>query len=233
MTDRKRRQPTPHFNLPPSFDPMTGEHAGLQVSGVHPYCAMMQVAAEDTHDDYVVCRGYDTRVKRFFDYDANDADKAGIAVAKPYGSRTAGNYQVGQMFAALLPLGRLGQTPSVAATSEGHPADLDEEVEILYDDNGKVINWMLVGAEPQLATMITALVNEVGNVVVGDLDFDIDGVTIIQPAGATEYPGGAAPTNVKNTLKFPANDDTAVLAWYDNDAEVWHGIPALATTVCP
>ncbi len=146
MTHRKRRQPTPHFKLPPSFDPMTGEHAGLQVPGVSPNCALMQVAAEDTHDDYVVCRGYDTRVKRFFDYVEGDTDKIGISVAKPYGSRTAGSYQVGQMFAALLPLGRLGQTPSVAATSEGHPADLDEEVEILYDENDKVINWMLVGA---------------------------------------------------------------------------------------
>jgi len=114
------------------------------VPGVHPHCAMMQVAAADTHDDYVVCRGYDTRVKRFFDYDATDADKPGIAVGKPFGNRSSGAYEIGQIFPALIPLTRIGQTPGVAADSTGHPADLDELVDILYDDNDRPINWMLL-----------------------------------------------------------------------------------------
>ena len=141
---RKRRHPTPGFKILPPYQPITGERAGLMVPGVHPHCAMMQVAAADTHDDYVVCRGYDTRVKRFFDYDATDADKPGIAVGKPFGNRSSGAYEIGQIFPALIPLTRIGQTPGVAADSTGHPADLDELVDILYDDNDRPINWMLL-----------------------------------------------------------------------------------------
>ena len=75
MTIRRRRQPTPHFKLPPPYNALTGERALLQAQGTYPHCAMMQVAAEDTHDDYVVCRGFDTRIKKFFDYDAEDLEK--------------------------------------------------------------------------------------------------------------------------------------------------------------
>ena len=94
--------------LPP-YSPMTGERAGLQVPRVTPLCVMMQVAAEDTHDNYVVCRGYDPRVNRFFDYDENDlGTKPGIAVGKPYGNRVAGVFEIGQVFPALIS-GELGR----------------------------------------------------------------------------------------------------------------------------
>lgn len=147
MTTRKRRNPTPGMLMPPPYQPITGERATLNVPGMSPYCALMQVAAEDTHDDYVVCRGYDTRFKRFFDYDATDlANKPGIAVAKPYSRRVSGSYQVAEVFPAVLPLARMGQNPGVAANSKGHPGDLDEEVEILYDENDVAINWMLLDA---------------------------------------------------------------------------------------
>jgi len=46
---------------------------------------MMQVAAEDTHENYVICRGWDIRFNRFFDYADGDEDNPGIPVAKPYG----------------------------------------------------------------------------------------------------------------------------------------------------
>ena len=117
---------------------------------------MMQVAVEDTHDNYVICRGYDPRIKKFFDYVEGDPDKLGIPVAKPWSNRTAGAYTVGQIFPAVIPLTKIGQTPGVRDPGEdeedpllGQPADLDEEVGILYTDEAveadrKVVNWLLL-----------------------------------------------------------------------------------------
>lgn len=156
MVIRKRRQPTPHFKLPPPFQPITGEQAALRTFGVSPYCAMMQVAATDTHDNYLLCRGFDIRIAKFVNYDAADlANNPGIPVAKPYACRQTGVYEVGQIYAAFLPLQtgapspasvpwRVGQNPGVAAVTTGQPADLTETVEILYTDDGQVINWSLV-----------------------------------------------------------------------------------------
>ena len=117
--------------------------------------AMMQVAAEDTEQNYVLCRGFDVRIARFIDYEAGNANKPGIPVAKPYGSRTTGTYEIGQIFPAILPLQtsnpspttvpwRVGQNPGVATVSAGHPASLSETVDFLKDTNGIYINWMLL-----------------------------------------------------------------------------------------
>ncbi len=160
MTIRKRKTPTPGFGLPPPWNPLTGEHADLAAPKLAPHCAMMQVAVEDTHDNYVICRGYDPRIKKFFDYvEAVEAaegvegveGKPGIPVAKPWSNRTAGAYTVGQIFPAVIPLTRIGQTPGVRDPGEdeedpllGQPEDLDEDVEILYTEDGKVINWLLI-----------------------------------------------------------------------------------------
>ncbi|GAG43279.1 unnamed protein product, partial [marine sediment metagenome] len=57
MTTRKRRQPSPDFKLPPPYNPVTGEHADLGKKGPIPAVALMQVIQEDTHDNYLVCRG--------------------------------------------------------------------------------------------------------------------------------------------------------------------------------
>lgn len=152
---RKRKQPTPAFKLPPPYQPITGERAPLVVKGVFPYVAMMQVAAEDTEQDYVLCRGFDVRIARFIDYEDGNADKPGIPVAKPYGRRHAGAYSVGQIFPAILPLQtdnpsptdvpwRVGQNPGVSETTLGHPIDLDETVDFLKDENDVFINWMLL-----------------------------------------------------------------------------------------
>jgi hypothetical protein len=152
---RKRKQPTPAFRLPPPFNPVTGQHAPLTTQGVFPYVAMMQVAATDTHQDYVICRGFDIRHNVFIDYAAGDDDKPGIPVAKPYGSRHVGAYRIGQIFAAVLPLQssnpsptsvewRVGQNPGVAETTQGHPADLAEKVDVLKDDDDEYIDWMLL-----------------------------------------------------------------------------------------
>ncbi len=145
--------------MPPPWNPLTGEHADLAAPKLAPHCAMMQVAVEDTHDNYVICRGYDPRIKKFFDYVEGDPDKLGIPVAKPWSNRTAGAYTVGQIFPAVIPLTRIGQTPGVRDPGEdeedpllGQPADLDEEVGILYTDEAveadrKVVNWLLLEAE--------------------------------------------------------------------------------------
>lgn len=153
---RKRKQPTPHFKLPSPFQPITGERAKLLVPGFNPYCAMMQVAAEDTHQDYVLCRGFDVRIARFIDYDVADlANSPGIPVAKPFSNRGTGLFELAHIFPAFLPLQtanpspaavlwRVGQNPGVSVTTVGQPADLNEEVEILYTDEGVAINWMMV-----------------------------------------------------------------------------------------
>ena len=155
---RKRKQPTPGFKLPAPFQPITGERAPLLVKGVYPYVAMMQVAAEDTERDYVICRGFDVRIGRFIDYEEGNDDSPGIPVAKPFGKRYVGAYQIAQIFPAILPLQtdnpsptdvpwRVGQNPGVSTVTPGHPADLDEEVEALKDANDVYINWMLLDAE--------------------------------------------------------------------------------------
>lgn len=154
---RKRKQPAPYFKLPPPYQPITGVHAPLKTEGVFPYCAMYQVATEDTEDDYVICRGFDIRINRFIDYEAGNADKPGIPVAKPFGSRRPGVYEIAQIFAAVLPLQssnpsptsvdwRVGQNPGVSETTAGHPADLYEKVTEMYTTEGKAVNWMFVEA---------------------------------------------------------------------------------------
>lgn len=152
---RKRKQPTPSYRLPPPYQPMSGEQAALQIPGVYPYAAMMQVAAADTHQDYVICRGFDIRVNKFVDYEAGNADKPGISVAKPYDKRQIGNYEIAQIFLAFLPLQssnpsptavpwRVGQNPGVSEVTPGHPASLSERVDELQDAESKLVNWMLV-----------------------------------------------------------------------------------------
>jgi len=153
---RKRKQPTPHFKQPPPYEPISGDRAALAVPGFFPYVAMMQVAAEDTYEDYVICRGFDIRHRIFIDYEEGNADKPGIPVAKPYSNREVGVYSIAEVYPAVLPLQtsnpspadvpwRVGQNPGVAETTAGHPADLDETIEILYtDDESQTIDWMLL-----------------------------------------------------------------------------------------
>lgn len=168
MVIRKRHQPTPHFRLPAPFQPITGDRAQLMVPGIFPYCAMMQIAAEDTHCNYVVCRGYDPRDKRYYDYDG--AEQPGIAVAKPYWSRFKGAYRIGEVYPAVLPLSagaeddgkivpRIGQNPGRVEGNEcrGNPLDLTEEIVHLLDENGIYINWMLLdGGRPYVAFELLA-----------------------------------------------------------------------------
>lgn len=160
---RKRRRPTPGFGVPPPFQPVTGEYAPLKAEGVHPYCAMMQIAAEDQYQNYVICRGFDTRIRKFVDYEAGNANKPGISVAKPFRNRVKCYYQVGQVFPAVLPVQgtnnytppspvavnwRVGQNPGKSSTSCGQPHLLTDSITELTDHNSKYVNWMLLDSGP-------------------------------------------------------------------------------------
>jgi len=158
VTVRQRKNFAHAFKMPQPYNPMEGVYADIQTKGVFPYCAMMQVAADDDKADYVICRGFDVRIGKFINYvDGDTTNNPGIPVAKPYGLRSAGVYKVGQMFPAVLPLQsggpspndadiRFGQNPGVAAETVGHPADLDEDVGILTTTAGVKVNWMLLSS---------------------------------------------------------------------------------------
>ncbi len=160
MFFRKRRRPTPGFKVPSPFNPVQGEHASLRQDGVSPFCAMMQITEEDTYENYVICRGFDPRILRFME---------NISVAKPFGKRAPGTYQIAEVYPAFLPTQgnadftdfrnttyvppspanvawRVGQNPGVVSDGldGGQPAELTDEIGILYDHNGKVINWLLI-----------------------------------------------------------------------------------------
>lgn len=160
---RKRRRPTPHFKVPNPFNPIQGENANLRQDGFSPFCAMMQVMEEDVYDNYVVCRGFDTRQLKFME---------NISVAKPFGKRVPGVYKVAEVYPAFLPTQgnanfmdfrsvtyvppspvdvhwRVGQNPGVVSggLDGGQPETLSDEIGILYDNNGKVINWLLIDSK--------------------------------------------------------------------------------------
>jgi len=133
---RKRRQTAPHFRQLQPFNPLTGQFAKIGVGSEITRVAMMQVSEADTHDNFVVCRGFDPESGKFLN---------SVNVAKPYGVRGTNPYVVGQVFAAAKPKTVLGDTPGVAATTVGHPADLTETVEILTDDSGNPVAWTILG----------------------------------------------------------------------------------------
>lgn len=122
---------------------------------------MMQVAEEDQYENYVICRGFDIRIRKFVDYESGNADKPGISVAKPFGRRLTGTYYIGQVFPALLPTQgtpdqvppspddvdwRVGQNPGVASPAEhgGHPQDLNSSITEMTDHKGNYVNWLLL-----------------------------------------------------------------------------------------
>lgn len=206
---RKRRRPTPGFGIPPPYNPITGGHANLRYEGIHPHCAMMQVAVEDTHANYVICRGYDPRVKKFFDYVEGDADKIGIPVAKPWSNRTVGSYTVGHVFPAVIPLTRIGQSPGVAATSDGQPADLDEEVDILYADGGTVVNWILIDSSSTFARCRCQLTAAMAT---SDAYKNVDNVVATSGSSPLDDPTDMAETlKVYNTYNWDGDNGSSTI----------------------
>lgn len=186
---KKRRRPTPHFKIPSPFNPIQGENANLRQDGISPFCAMMQITEEDTYENYVICRGFDPRILKFME---------NISVAKPFGKRTPGTYQVAEVYPAFLPTQgnadftdfrnttyippspanvrwRVGQNPGVVSggLDGGQPAELTDEIEILYDHNGKVINWLLIDS------------NSDGGSIEGPISLAADGIYSMTVVAAT------------------------------------------------
>jgi hypothetical protein len=148
---RKRRIPAPFFGIPGApFNPMTGERAPLAPEPVRgTTLALFQVIEEDTHDNYVVCRGHEADSDPTFTYlhdPSTVPTTTPINVAKPYVVRGTNPYVVGQIVVAARIKGKLGYNPGKAETTVGHPADLDEVVELLLDDDDVGIAWLDIGA---------------------------------------------------------------------------------------
>ncbi len=163
---------TPGYGHTP-WNPIAGDQANLRQEGTSPYCAMVQIASADVYDDYVICRGFDTRILKFIDYAEGDSDKPGISVAKPFGKRKPETYGIGEVYPAFLPTQgnagfsdfrqtiytppspsavkwRVGQNPGTVTgggLDGGQPAALSDEIEILYDHNEKVVNWLLIDSK--------------------------------------------------------------------------------------
>lgn len=157
---------------------------------------MMQVAAADDYADHVICRGFDPRILKFIDYAVGDANKPGISVAKPFGKRIVDTYEIGEIYPALLPTQgnaeftgfrqvtytppsptsvdwRVGQNPGVVTggLEGGQPEDLNDTIGILYDHNGKVVNWLLIDSSPANALgSLTGVATGVGTQSGGDHD---------------------------------------------------------------
>ena len=175
---------------------------------------MMQVIEEDTHDNYVVCQGYDPDYDKFF---------YKLSVAKPYGERgQTGIYNVGEVHPAVKPITIIGTTPGVAETT-GHPADLDEAVVKLTDENGIDVQWMLIGVGK-------------GNGLVGKLDADLDhddttGVTV----SIYSDPTTDSDENIEDVLpppwltegKYPSGSWVKAFKW----GEHWYAEAIAATSV--
>lgn len=139
------------------FNPTTGEHAPLS-----PFPArgttlgLFQVIGDDptdpdtadTHDNYVVCRGYESESdpEHQFLHDPYTAESTTpIMVAKPYGVRGTFPYEQGQVIVAARIRNKLGYNAGKAETTVGQPEDLDEEVVLLTDDDDVGISWLDVG----------------------------------------------------------------------------------------
>lgn len=135
---RKRKNPAPYFRNPAPYNPLSGEHAPIGRNIDRTRIAMMQVIEADTHDNYLVCRGYDPDAKKFLH---------SVNVAKQYPIRGTFPYRVGCVLPAAKPSTMLGETSGVSATTLGCPADLNEVINILLDDNDHPIAWLDIGTQ--------------------------------------------------------------------------------------
>jgi hypothetical protein len=149
---------------------------------------MVQVVEEDTYDDYVVCRMFDTRILKFVE---------SVSVAKPFGKRIADTYEIGEIYPAFLPTQgnanfmdfrqvvytppspvdvqwRVGQNPgvTVGGLEGGQPEGLSDVIQILYDHNGKVVNWLLIDSSEAAESLgsLTGVATAVGTQSGGDHD---------------------------------------------------------------
>lgn len=143
------------------FNPVTGQRAQMgsppspgtilsmfQVIGDTPSDA----TTEDTHENYVVCRGFEPDIDPFFRYLHDPYTKPetkSIKVAKPYAVRGTYPYKRSQVIVAARIRTRLGDNQGKAHTSVGYPENLDEETDLLFDDDNVAIAWLDITTVPQ------------------------------------------------------------------------------------
>ena len=137
---RKKATPAPAFKQPAPYSPVTGGHAPLGVPGITTRLTMAQVIEDDTHDDYVVCQTWNLDT----DPNCKYLMTSGVKIGKPYSLRGTFPYQVADILTVAKIRTSLGDTPGMASVSVGQPADLDEEIDILVDDDENPIAWMIV-----------------------------------------------------------------------------------------
>ena len=197
----------------------------------------MQVAAADTYEDYVVCRGFEPRLRRFIDYEAGNDDKLGISVAKPYGNRVTGAYEIGEVYPVFLPTQivdgyippspadvdwRIGQNPGTAADPHdgGHPQALAEAIEEMTDHNGKSVNWLLFGGQKKQLCRFTL------DEALATSDADAEATIVTQyGSGAnhatTDITVENLLTSVTGVYVFSGASGKAGLAFYSGSGSTW------------
>jgi hypothetical protein len=143
-----RKQTIPFFKMPVPFDGVKGQYEQLGFIPDLTRVAMMQVIEADTHDNYLVCRGYDPEA---------ETTLLSVPVAKPYSDRGTNTYAIGQMFPAVKPRTEIGENPGKSHTTTGHPADLDEVIDLLLDDDDNPISWLLLTGGSSVAASIPIL----------------------------------------------------------------------------
>lgn len=143
------------------FNPVTGQRAQMNPEATPgTILATFQVigddpddeTTQDTHENYVVCRGFEPQIDPFFRYLHDPKTKPGttpINVAKPYPVRGTYPYKRGQIIVAARISTRLGFNQGKAATSVGYPASLTEQTELLLDDDDVAIAWIDMTTVPQ------------------------------------------------------------------------------------
>lgn len=189
MGIRKRRSPAPSFRQPAPFSPISGEYAPIGKKRDKTRIAMFQVIEADTHDNYVVCRGFDPEAGVFLN---------SVAVAKPYHLRGAFTYSVAHMLPAAKPLTRIGETPGVSAVTMGCPADLTEVIDILLDDESNPIAWLDISGGT--AALIISGVLDGGLSAGGSATMSIWELA----AGTTDWVNDSADTGDNVTVYAPA-----------------------------
>ena len=137
--DRKRKSPASGFKQLSPFNPISGQYAGMGGPSVASRISMAQVIEADTYDNVLVCRGWDLDKDPNCKYLINR-----MVVGKPYGVRGTFPYAVGNMLPVVKVRTHFGDTPGMAHTTVGQPADLNEAVDILVDDDGKPVAWLVL-----------------------------------------------------------------------------------------
>lgn len=225
------------------FNPATGERAPV---GAYPVrgttLALFQVVGDDpedpetadTHENYVVCRGYEADHDpnfRFLHDPYTKEDTTPINVAKPYSIRGTFTYQQGQVIIAARIKGRLGYNAGKAETTVGQPEDLDEEVVLLMDDDEAGIAWLDVGTPPASSYDVAHIGEALGVTVpaltaMTNLGFRM--LTALSPD--RYYPmNGFLTTQPANSLKVPA--DGNYIAHFSGMVELTTSSPPLGALV--